>query len=45
MSKAGYQFTTIERERLIRLPIYYGLDNAEVSYIINTIKEAYDETK
>jgi dTDP-4-amino-4,6-dideoxygalactose transaminase len=39
------QFTTIESERLIRLPIYYSLDDAKVSYIINIIKESYDETK
>ena len=39
------QFTTIESERLIRLPIYYGLENIEVSNIINTIKESYNETK
>ena len=39
------QFTTRESERLIRLPIYYGLKNVEVNNIINTIKESYDETK
>jgi len=39
------QFTTTESERLIRLPIYYGLKNVEVSNIINTIKESYNETK
>ena len=39
------QFTTKESERLIRLPMYYDLDNKEVSYIINIIKESYDETK
>ena len=39
------QFTTSESERLIRLPMYYGLDKAEISYITNTIKEAYDQTK
>jgi len=39
------QFTTSESERLIRLPMYYGLGKAEISYITNTIKEAYDQTK
>ena len=39
------QFTTSESERLIRLPMYYGLDKSEVSYVTNTIKEAYDQTK
>ena len=39
------QYTTTESERLIRLPIYYGLDNIEVDYIINTIKRSYNEAK
>jgi dTDP-4-amino-4,6-dideoxygalactose transaminase len=39
------QFTTRESERLIRLPIYYGLKTVEVNNIINTIKESYDESK
>jgi dTDP-4-amino-4,6-dideoxygalactose transaminase len=39
------QFTTKESERVIRLPMYYGLDNKEVRYIINIIKGSYDETK
>ena len=53
-SKAGKNFgkfsgkdlyTTTESERLIRLPIYYGLNNIEVEYIINTIKKSYNEAK
>ena len=53
-SKAGENFgkfigqdlnTTAESERLIRLPIYYGLDNKKVNYIINTIKRSYNEAR
>jgi len=36
------KFTTKESERLIRLPMYYGLGNEEVRCIINIIKEYYD---
>lgn len=39
------QYTTTESERLIRLPIYYGLKDQEVCYIINTIKRSYTKTK
>jgi dTDP-4-amino-4,6-dideoxygalactose transaminase len=39
------KFTTTESERLIRLPIYYGLENINVDYIINTIKRLYNESK
>ena len=51
-SKAGENFgkfigqnlnTTSESERLIRLPIYYGLDNTEVNYIVNTMKIFFNE--
>ena len=31
------QFTTAESDKLIRLPMYYGLGKTEVSYITNTI--------
>ena len=53
-SKAGENFgkfigqdlnTTAESERLIRLPIYYGLDNKKVNYIINTIKRSYNKAR
>jgi dTDP-4-amino-4,6-dideoxygalactose transaminase len=39
------EFTTSESGRLIRLPMYYGLEKAEVSYVTNTIKKSYDQTK
>ena len=34
-------YTTKESERLIRLPLYYGIKKAEVDYIIKVIKEFY----
>lgn len=35
-------FTTIESERLLRLPLYYGLKQSEVSYIVDKIKLYYN---
>jgi dTDP-4-amino-4,6-dideoxygalactose transaminase len=32
------EFTTKESERLVRLPIYYGIDNSEIDYIVDKIK-------
>ena len=49
-SPAGMQFgrfhgedkyTTKESERLARLPMYYGLKDEEVQYIISKVKEFY----
>lgn len=34
-------YTTKESERLVRLPMYYGLKEEQVSYIIDKIKEFY----
>ncbi len=34
-------YTTKESERLCRLPLYYGLKEEEVSYIIGKVKEFY----
>lgn len=34
-------YTTKESERLLRLPMYYGLKSEEVEYIIDQIKEFY----
>ena len=34
-------YTTKESERLCRLPLYYGLKEEEVSYIISKVKEFY----
>ena len=35
------RYTTKESERLCRLPLYYGLKEEEVSYIISKVKEFY----
>ena len=35
------KYTTKESERLMRLPLYYGLKDEEVDYIIEKIKEFY----
>ena len=37
----GDECTTIESERLIRLPMYYGLEVETLEYIIDTIKSFY----
>jgi dTDP-4-amino-4,6-dideoxygalactose transaminase len=37
----GDVYTTKESERLLRLPMYYGLENGQVGYIIDKIKEFY----
>lgn len=37
------RYTTKESERLARLPMYYGLTEAQVSYICSKIKEFYRE--
>ena len=34
-------YTTKESERLVRLPLYYGLKEDEVEYIISKVKEFY----
>ncbi|KLE04771.1 dTDP-4-amino-4,6-dideoxygalactose transaminase [Aliarcobacter butzleri] len=38
-------FTTKESEKLIRLPMYYGLEKENIHKIINTIKTYFKETK
>ena len=35
------KYTTKESERLVRLPMYYGLKEEQVSYIIDKVKEFY----
>lgn len=35
------EFTTTESERLVRLPLYYGLEDGKVQYIIKHVKEFY----
>lgn len=34
-------YTTKESERLMRLPLYYGLEEEQVNYIVETIKEYF----
>jgi len=36
------KFTTIESERLIRLPMYYGIKEEDLSKIINTLKTYFE---
>lgn len=37
------QYTTRYSEKLVRLPLYYGLEDEQVEYIIKTIKEFFQE--
>ena len=36
-------YTTKESERLARLPLYYGLEDDKVDYIISKVKEFYNK--
>ena len=36
------KYTTIESERLLRLPLYYGLKEEDVKYVASKIKEFYE---
>lgn len=36
-------YTTIESERLIRLPLFYGMDSQEVGHTINAVTSFYDK--
>ena len=36
-------YTTKESERLVRLPLYYGIKDEEVEYIIGKVKEFYQK--
>lgn len=36
------RYTTKESERLVRLPLYYGIDEKDVDYIINKIFDYYE---
>jgi dTDP-4-amino-4,6-dideoxygalactose transaminase len=38
------KYTTKESERLIRLPMYYGLDKNDIKYIIDTIYRFFGES-
>lgn len=35
------QYTTIESERLLRLPLYYGISKGDVEYVIQSIQQFY----
>lgn len=35
------KYTTKESERLIRLPLYYGLKELEIKYVVEKVKEFY----
>lgn len=35
------KYTTKESERLLRLPMYYGLEPSQIDYIIDSVKEFY----
>lgn len=37
------EFTTVESERLIRLPMFYGLDVSKIQYIAKVINEFYED--
>lgn len=35
------KYTTSESERLLRLPLYYGIENSAIEYVCNQVKEFY----
>lgn len=35
------EFTTAESERIARLPMYYGIKNEDIHYVIDMVKEYY----
>lgn len=37
------KYTTVESERLVRMPFYYGLSDDEVDYICKKVKEFYSK--
>ena len=39
------RFTTKESEKIIRLPMYYGLENKIINKIVNVVKGFFNETK
>ena len=36
------KYTTKESERLLRLPMYYGLEKKDIEYVVSKIKEFYE---
>lgn len=39
------QFTTSESERLIRLPVWYGMDDVSVEKVIAGVRGYFDDAK
>ncbi|MGL5988346.1 dTDP-4-amino-4,6-dideoxygalactose transaminase [Cetobacterium sp.] len=37
------KYTTLESERLIRLPLYYNISSEDVKYVIKKVKEFYEK--
>lgn len=35
------RYTTLESERILRLPLYYGLEEKDVNYVVEKLKEFY----
>ncbi|MBQ1172491.1 MAG: dTDP-4-amino-4,6-dideoxygalactose transaminase, partial [Lachnospiraceae bacterium] len=38
-------YTTKESERLIRLPLYYGITSSEVEYVVEQIKHFFESRR
>ena len=38
-------YTTKESERLVRLPMYYGVDPKDLEFVIHSVKEFYGQEK
>jgi len=36
------RYTTVESERILRLPLYYRLENEKVAYVINSLRAFYN---
>lgn len=39
------RFTTAKSERLVRLPMYYGMSESENAQVVSSVKVFFDETK
>lgn len=38
-------YTTVESERLVRLPLWFGMSNEEQSYVVSSVRAFYGEIK
>ena len=38
-----YVYTTIESDRLVRLPLWYGMKDSEVETVIKTLKQFFGD--